>query len=68
MRFFRFLILFSFLIMVKLCERENETYAVTNLNIRDLMKIEGRRLLGMAGQSIDNLFTRLDKRRYLAIT
>ena len=65
MRFFRFLILFSFLIMVKLCERENETYAVTNLNIRDLMKIEGRRLLGMAGQSIDNLFTRLDKRRYL---
>lgn len=65
MRFFRFLILFSFLIMVKLCERENETYAVTNLNIRDLIKIEGRRLLGMAGQSIDNLFTRLDKRRYL---
>ena len=65
MRFFRFLILFSFLIMVKLCERENETYAVTNLNIRDLIKIEGRRLLGMAGQSIDNLFTRFDKRRYL---
>lgn len=48
--------------MVKLCER-NETYAVTNLNIRDLLKIEGRRLLGMAGQSIDNLFPRYDRRR-----
>ena len=50
-------------IMVRLCERANETYAVTNLNIRDLLLIEGRKLLGGAGQAIDNLFARLDKRR-----
>ena len=49
--------------MVRLCERANETYAVTNLNIRDLLLIEGRKLLGVAGQAIDNLFARLDKRR-----
>ena len=49
--------------MVKLCERENETYAVTNINMRDLMAIDGRRLLGLAGQSIDRLFVRFERRR-----
>ena len=53
--------------MVKLCEKENETYAVTNLNIRDLLMIEGRRLVGIAGQAIDSLFTRLEKRRYSSL-
>ena len=53
--------------MVKLCERANETYSVINLNIRDLLLIEGRRLVGVAGQAIDSLFTRLDKRRYYSL-
>ena len=53
--------------MVKLCERANETYSVINLNIRDLLLIEGRRLVGVAGQAIDSLFPRLDKRRYYSL-
>ena len=49
--------------MVQFCEKENETFAVTNLKIRDLLVIDGKKLLGVAGQAIDSLFTRLDKRR-----
>ena len=50
--------------MVQLCEK-NETYVVLNPNIKSLIAIEGRRVVGVAGQTIDRLLTRFDKRRYL---
>ena len=50
--------------MVQLCEK-NETYAVINLNIKSLIAIEGRRVVGVVGQAIDRLLVRFDKRRYL---
>lgn len=49
--------------MVKLCEKANETYAVLNLNMKGILEIKGRRLLGVAGQTIDSLLTRPERRR-----
>ena len=49
--------------MVQLCERENETYACSNINLRGLFAIDGNRLVGYGGKVIDKLFPKLDKRR-----
>ena len=49
--------------MVQLCERANESYAVINLNIPELLAIEGRRLVGVGGQIMDRLFIKFHKRR-----
>ena len=49
--------------MVHLCKRENETYATLNPNLRDLLAIDGNRLIGFTGKVLDKLLPRLDKRR-----
>ena len=53
--------------MVQLCERENETYASLNLNLREFLAIDGNRLIGFSGKVLDKLLTRPDKRRYCVI-
>lgn len=48
---------------MKLCE-DNGTYAVTDLNLREVMLIENKkRLFGIAGKVIDDLLVRYDKRK-----
>ena len=49
--------------MVQICERENETFAVANINIRNILQIDGNRLIGAVGQAVDKQLVRFDKRR-----
>ena len=60
--FFRKKLKLKFYKMVKLCEK-NETYAILNPDMKEMLKIEGNKLVGTAGFAIDRLLTKFDKRR-----
>ena len=49
--------------MVRLCERANETFAVLDVKVKEVMTIQGKQVLGIGGEAIDRLLTRVDRRR-----
>lgn len=51
--------------MVQFCEKDNETYAVLDIGLSQIIKIDGKRVVGVIGHAIDLMLPRLDKRRYL---
>ena len=49
--------------MVQMGGKDNETFAVPNLKIREVLEIDGNRLVGVVGQAIDRMFIKFAKRR-----
>ena len=49
--------------MSQLCQKDNETYAVPNINVRGLFEIDGKRLVGLLGEIYDRVIVKFAERR-----